>query len=952
MLNLLNQLENLIKDNLKKLTKDNFKNLIKDNLKFIVIALFIVLLLTLLYYGIVPTYSGASDNSGVTNNSGTTNDIIGLLIQTEAAVIAVIITLSLVVIQLAAQTYSARVIEIIKGNKLFLIVIAGYIFTISYGIALLICLDNFKPPFTPDLILIEYYLSIWIFIALIPLFFSIINSLKPSKMIDILIERVTGTKIKDAIIKNENSDINENKKAKIDSSMEFLNYKQIIRIKPDINADIEPILPIIDIIQSSIIQNDFETIKHGFKEIDSKINKILENAQEEDKEAILRLILTYLTRIGIQAIQKEDEDAVNELIELMNKLTNIAITENFINPLILSADSFTKICRIAIKKELENPSGISSTSLGLIGQVVSKKKIEDLTVRIANSLIKIGSAAIDLEFNDTVFSTTFYIGKMTETSPQKFKIRHMAINYIGEAGKYSVKKQFNLLEKHSALELQDISIIAVNEDDTISLRDISKNLLDIGIISLEQGSRDQAIFCETILKKISMNCVNQGLEREVIEIQRDITKMAKAAMKSKFDYVELVFSQEIVEIGKWAIENERIINTIKGIPIITEKIEFEVILDKIKRYKKFSSNRVINEVIASIASIGKIIAEKKEDYSTNQIIDLLLEVYEYEQIDISSLVFKIGDISEIAIKQSLYSSINAIVDFIFRIIHDELNKPNSIIFMIATNKLGNIANLSMEKEQEEEHSYEKDKLKEMYIRIIDSLIEFAKITIKNKDEKVIYALDTLRIIGETAANLEHNDILNKIMDVSKDIGNECIDLKLPFALNVIISIFGAIGEITIKKGFRNLPHKSINFFYENIESIVEMEAHLALSWTVYYLGIIGKTATEKKFVNITEKCIKLSENVEGFILEKIESNKAYDKYSDNEITEYFNLLYNLFDIGKTAISLADIDTLNKVKKSFKSFSIQADYYKLDKIKEIMENYISELEELEKNKKII
>ncbi len=913
-------------------------NLIKNNLKVITIIIFFAPILSLIYFGIVPI------------NSKNPNNIIGLLIQTEAAVIAVIVSLTLVAIQLAAQTYSARVIGIIRGNKLFLSVISSYIFTIIYGIALVIVIDNSNNSLIiPYLILIEYYISIWLFIALVPLFISILNSLKPSRMIDMLIGGINNKKLKNAFVKKEKaSKKREDKKNKLDSEMEFLNYKQIMKIKPNIRADEEPIQPVIDIIQSSIIKNDFETITHGLKKLDYETIKVVNHLQNnEDKEIILNLMLTYLTRLGIQAIERENEDVIIEIVELMNKFTRIAIIKSLTDPLILSADSYSKICGISIKKGLENPSGILSYSLGNVGQSASKKKIKHLTIRTTNSLIKIGRSAITLDFDDSVFSTTNSIGKMVKNAPKSFKIRIISINYIGEAGKYFINKQNDQFSKYVLIRLQNIGLNTTKDDDLLSLNEVSKNLLDISNITLEQKSNELTLYCGNILIKIAISCIVNGLEEEVIKIQSKVAEIAKKSIESKFNFIEYVFSEELLKIGIVANDNERIIKTIREIPIISEKIEFKVIFDRIERYKKFSSTKIMNEVMESVINISKATSEKKDDFTTRLIIDLICKVYKNNNI--SSLLWsnKLGDLGEIGIKNSLYSSTNAIIDLIFLITNKRLNQLDSGMIIFAINKLDKISKIAIEKEEKSDNSYDKDKIREIYNKIIDSLMKIAKIGIQKQNDEVPNVLISLGNIGKIAANHQHNDILKKVIESAKYMGDLCIVLNLPFSLNMIAYIFGSIGEITIKNQVRNIPIRSINFFYDNIESIIEMEADIALQWAIYSLKSIGKIATEKRYLTIIFKSLQLSEITGGFLLEKIYNNEINQKNSDNEITNFVKLLYYLLDIGKSAFDLADFNTVYVVKKIFKKFLVILDYYKFEKFKEIIKKYILELEELEK-----
>ncbi len=67
--------------------------------------------------------------------------LISALVQSLAATIALVITLSLVAVQLAAQSYSARVIDVYKNNPDMWILLSIYIVVIFYGLGLLKVID-------------------------------------------------------------------------------------------------------------------------------------------------------------------------------------------------------------------------------------------------------------------------------------------------------------------------------------------------------------------------------------------------------------------------------------------------------------------------------------------------------------------------------------------------------------------------------------------------------------------------------------------------------------------------------------------------------------------------------------------------------------------------------------------------------------------------------------------
>lgn len=102
--------------------------------------------------------------------------LLSALIQSEAAIVAIVITLSFVAAQLAAASYSTRVIEVFINYKknpepLILLLIYGSAMFWGLGVLKLIEVDNSYLNNQSNLeiyISFSYYLGIFAFMALVP----------------------------------------------------------------------------------------------------------------------------------------------------------------------------------------------------------------------------------------------------------------------------------------------------------------------------------------------------------------------------------------------------------------------------------------------------------------------------------------------------------------------------------------------------------------------------------------------------------------------------------------------------------------------------------------------------------------------------------------------------------------------------------------------------------------
>jgi uncharacterized membrane protein len=120
--------------------------------------------------------------------------LLSTLVQSEAAILAIVITLSLIAIQLAASSYSSRVIEIFKNAPDFRILIIVYIFAIIFSSGTLKLIEsdgNFPRLMLESLISISYIIGIFAFLSLVPYIQNIYELLKPTEIISRLSTRIT-----------------------------------------------------------------------------------------------------------------------------------------------------------------------------------------------------------------------------------------------------------------------------------------------------------------------------------------------------------------------------------------------------------------------------------------------------------------------------------------------------------------------------------------------------------------------------------------------------------------------------------------------------------------------------------------------------------------------------------------------------------------------------------------
>lgn len=213
--------------------------------------------------------------------------VLSSLVQSEATILAIVVTLSLVAVQLASAS-SSKIIDIFKRTPDLWILIIIYIFAIAYCITLLKLILNTQSRISnlESYILFAYYISMFAFVALIPYIWNILDLMKPATVIDRLAERITSEKILKAL-----------------------------EVKNIIERD-DPLQPIIDIMNASLMKYDYGTFREGLKAFQNATNDILDDEISiDERKKIINHITYHLTIIKGQPLNSETKYLVDDVMK-------------------------------------------------------------------------------------------------------------------------------------------------------------------------------------------------------------------------------------------------------------------------------------------------------------------------------------------------------------------------------------------------------------------------------------------------------------------------------------------------------------------------------------------------------------------------------------------------------------------------------------------------------------
>lgn len=284
--------------------------------------------------------------------------ILSTLIQSEAAIIAIIVTLSLVAVQLTASSYSTRVIDLFKGELSFWILMFTYILSIIYGLIILKFTGSSYNIEIP--IWIAIFIGIFALFALVPYILDILDLMKPSTIISKLESKIKDDDVLYFIITNESDD---------------------------------PLQPLVDVIHSSLMKHDYGTLRDGIEAIEDYNKNVYQNTEtfDHEKGQISLHILEHLIRIGKLAVNIKDEDAATQVISAITLNAIYAAKKEFIDLIYLAINSMKNIIISAIHNDLNSTAGFSLLAFNSV--ILACKDLEN----VINVIDEISSSLNEIE---------------------------------------------------------------------------------------------------------------------------------------------------------------------------------------------------------------------------------------------------------------------------------------------------------------------------------------------------------------------------------------------------------------------------------------------------------------------------------------------------------------------------------------------------------------------------
>ncbi len=465
--------------------------------------------------------------------------MLSALVQSEAAIVALVVTLSLVAVQLAAQSYSARVIEVFRRTPDLWILMGIYGVAIFYGLGVLKLIEKANPQVDSlsnleGYVAFSYYLGVFAFVALVPYIWNTLEMLKPSTVINMLAERIT----KQSLLSATKEEVEE-----ISDDEHLFNFAGW--------ADEGPLSPIVDILHSSMRKYDYETVRIGLRTIKDRVNHIFNNEtfNKEEERKVSIYIFKNLTGVGQLAASRKDERSILEVITNFQKIgINVAL-KGLVVATQFSVIDLSNIGKIAaelkfeeatrkIVQSLEDIGKIAPTieairALEKVGVAAAEQELEVATYQAAKSLEAIGILAAKQNFENITKEVASIIGKIGIAAAQQKLVEatHQAAKSLETVGLAATEQESEEVSKQVAFSLGMIGITST-EQAPLAIFQVVESLKIIGLAAAKhnfKSSIKQAVISLEIVlkdaKEHNLEVVYQEAEEYLKELNDALNKL-------------------------------------------------------------------------------------------------------------------------------------------------------------------------------------------------------------------------------------------------------------------------------------------------------------------------------------------------------------------------------------------------------------------------------------------
>ena len=412
--------------------------------------------------------------------------------QIQATILAIVISLTLLAVEMTASKYSPRVTEIFKKNATLWFFLYSYILSIIIGSVVLTLIDspNSLIPTTLGTLFV-LVLGIYLSLMLIPYVFNTLDSLNAERIVK--------------------------------------NLADLIGIET-VSPQVDPFQSVFDVIYGAIGINDFTTMSTGLICVEERFKELIVSgpANWRDDYIIFRFF-DDMKRCGFLLIEKKEDKYAFEIITRLKIINEWAFKEQKTLVLHRSCPTIEEIAIKACEYGMVSVIDHSLTTLKEIAESV--EKIEGLTQ----------GNGVTRKWSCTLFSVVESISNIGKASViyDLNTLSQKTIETLNDLGKSAIEKNLTFEDDFVFRHIGAVLLESVKRDKAALVYFSVQTLEFLGRYSVSHDHNKEAFWILNELKEIGKYAAHQSKTQVVHRVIKAIRYIALSAMENKVTEVHM-----------------------------------------------------------------------------------------------------------------------------------------------------------------------------------------------------------------------------------------------------------------------------------------------------------------------------------------------------------------------------------------------------------------------------
>lgn len=424
------------------------------------------------------------------------------MVQAQAAIVTLVITLTLIAIQMASASYTPRVVDVMKKNPDMWYLLIIYICAMSYGfIALKLVTD-------PDRFLVSsvLILGVYTFCILFLYMKNTIKLLRPDAIIKMLVNEINAENIHQEGWKKESED--------------------------------DIMQPVFDIVHASISRFDVTTTRTGLNVLSDRILELFfvfdKESREKKTNNIAEHFCKHIRRSALIALRNDDEGMLNEISKILQKFgigycdyQNSVAVDRVSNTLAF-------IGTRAADKELEGATMRVAISLGVLGSHAADRKLGNGAWAMAESLGVVGTHAANKKLKYASWRVAFALGDVGTHAADK-ELENVTVRVADLMEIVGIRVADEGLEDATSMMAETLATISFHVTDKKfkdATRRVAEALEVIGSHAADRNLKDSTwrvvhVLCRLGLREFGQNDAAKSLAQLLFNHKNTITELIK-----------------------------------------------------------------------------------------------------------------------------------------------------------------------------------------------------------------------------------------------------------------------------------------------------------------------------------------------------------------------------------------------------------------------------------------